>query len=191
MAFRCPGQDRRFWTPDDVYDSPCPHCGESIEFFRDDIALRCPGCKKKIANPKLDLGCAAWCSYAEQCLGEIARTYQQRPEALRHRLEVAVRKRLAQAGKGSGLLNRALRQLEKALPDSEGETLCLIATCLLFPVAAEAEAILDEVELASPMRQEILSLLEELQSGPEPRSQAYVIAQSYRKAEAELADPAN
>ena len=31
---KCPGQDTRYWTLDDVFESLCPHCGYSIEFFR-------------------------------------------------------------------------------------------------------------------------------------------------------------
>ena len=189
MAFRCPGQDRRFWTPKDVYDHPCPHCGESIEFFRDDIALRCPQCKNKIANPKLDLGCASWCDYAEQCLGQLARTYQQRPEALRHRLEVAVRKRLSQDGKKSQLLTRALRHLDKALPDSEGEVLCLVGACLLLPVAEAAEEIMEEVEFPEESRREILSLVAQLESGQAAGPLARTIARAYISAQTELGDP--
>jgi hypothetical protein len=28
----------------------------------------CPGCGAKVRNPNLDLGCAEWCKYAEECL---------------------------------------------------------------------------------------------------------------------------
>jgi hypothetical protein len=73
FATKCPGQDMRYWTAEDVYEEKCPHCGEMIEFFKTDIRLRCPNCKNRVANPRFDMGCAQWCSYAEQCLGSGAK----------------------------------------------------------------------------------------------------------------------
>lgn len=69
---KCPGQDTRYWKADDIHDQPCPHCGEEIEFWKTDIRVRCPSCRKKVANPRFNLGCAAWCAYAEKCLGGAA-----------------------------------------------------------------------------------------------------------------------
>jgi hypothetical protein len=66
---QCPGQDKRFWKPGDVFESPCPACGEAIEFWKDDRLRRCRGCGATVANPRFDLGCAKWCKFAEQCLG--------------------------------------------------------------------------------------------------------------------------
>lgn len=73
FAQKCPGQDMRYWTAEDVYEEKCPQCGEQIEFFKTDIRLRCPNCKTRVANPRFDMGCAQWCSYAEQCLGSGAK----------------------------------------------------------------------------------------------------------------------
>ncbi|MHC4291244.1 MAG: HD domain-containing protein [Planctomycetota bacterium] len=69
---RCPGQDQRFWKPDDIFDVKCPACGTLVEFWKDEPQVKCPSCKQVIINPKLDLGCAKWCKYAEECLGQIA-----------------------------------------------------------------------------------------------------------------------
>lgn len=80
MSMRCPGQDTRFWKPSDVFEHPCPHCGHVLEFWRDDIALRCRQCGNRVFNPRFDPGCAAWCAYAEQCVGEIARGLPSRRE---------------------------------------------------------------------------------------------------------------
>ena len=66
---RCPGQDPRYWTAESVFETLCPECGISVEFFKDDSSRRCPGCGQAIRNPKLDLGCAEWCPYVEECLG--------------------------------------------------------------------------------------------------------------------------
>ena len=66
---KCPGQDMRFWSLDDIFDVPCPGCGVAIEFWKDEPALRCRNCNELVANPKIDLGCAKWCKYAKECLG--------------------------------------------------------------------------------------------------------------------------
>lgn len=66
---KCPGQDTRFWTDEDIFESPCPSCGEPVEFWKDDPRRRCISCGKEARNPKFDMGCAKWCRYAEECLG--------------------------------------------------------------------------------------------------------------------------
>jgi len=66
---RCPGQDQRFWKPGDIFEVKCPACGQAVEFFKDEPKLKCRNCGQIVANPKIDLGCAEWCQYAEQCLG--------------------------------------------------------------------------------------------------------------------------
>jgi hypothetical protein len=66
---RCPGQDQRFWKPEDIFEVRCPGCGRTIEFFKDEPKLKCPKCGHIVANPRIDIGCAEWCQYAENCLG--------------------------------------------------------------------------------------------------------------------------
>ena len=71
---RCPGQDMRFWKPEDVFDVRCPHCKKEVEFFKDEPYLKCPECRREVRNPKIDLGCAKWCAFAADCLGEVPDT---------------------------------------------------------------------------------------------------------------------
>jgi len=66
---RCPGQDQRFWKPDAIFEVDCSSCGKAVEFFKDEPQLKCRHCGHTVINPKIDLGCAEWCQYAEQCLG--------------------------------------------------------------------------------------------------------------------------
>jgi len=85
---RCPGQDIRRLKPEDVFNVPCPRCKSEVEFFKDDSSLKCPSCGAKVHNPKIDLGCATWCAFAEQCLGETPAGI----ESLRDRLDANARK---------------------------------------------------------------------------------------------------
>lgn len=66
---RCPGQDQRFWKPDAIFEVECTSCSKAVEFFKDEPQLKCRHCGHVVINPKIDLGCAEWCQYAQQCLG--------------------------------------------------------------------------------------------------------------------------
>jgi hypothetical protein len=66
---RCPGQDQRFWKPEDIFNVECPGCGKNVEFFKDEPKMKCRNCGQMVINPKIDLGCAQWCQCAKQCLG--------------------------------------------------------------------------------------------------------------------------
>lgn len=64
----CPGQDTRYWKPNDIFEVSCPTCGASVEFFKDDPARRCKRCGERFPNPRLDVGCAEWCPLAGDCV---------------------------------------------------------------------------------------------------------------------------
>ena len=66
---RCPGQDMRYWKPEDIFYAPCPFCGGEIEFWKDEPSRVCPSCKKEVPNPKIDTGCAKWCKHGDECQG--------------------------------------------------------------------------------------------------------------------------
>lgn len=66
---KCPGQDTRYWKPDDVSDVECGGCGRMLEFFKTDGARRCPQCGTRVVNPEVSMGCAQWCEHAADCLG--------------------------------------------------------------------------------------------------------------------------
>ncbi|NYE57818.1 HD domain-containing protein [Carboxydothermus ferrireducens] len=111
--WKCPGQDRSFWKIDDIFEAPCPHCGEMIEFWKDDITIKCPHCKNFVTNPKFNPGCAAWCNYADKCLGAVAQEIQSQPEIVKTRVEVNVRKYLFNQPELLGLSLKAGEYAEK------------------------------------------------------------------------------
>ncbi len=80
----CPGQNTAHWKPGDIFEVPCVACGTPVEFFKDDSSRKCSGCGLRFRNPRLDVGCAQWCPYAEQCQTEqksAARKTEKRPDA--------------------------------------------------------------------------------------------------------------
>ena len=81
---KCPGQDMRYWKPGDIFDLKCPRCGGTVEFFKDEVRRKCR-CGQTMTNPKLDLGCAAWCPYGEQCIGMVPEEVKARQKAEREK----------------------------------------------------------------------------------------------------------
>ena len=73
--FRCPGQNTQNWRFEDIFEVRCPGCRAVVEFWKDEPALVCRNCGGEVRNPRMDLGCAKWCKYADKCLGvEVAGT---------------------------------------------------------------------------------------------------------------------
>jgi HD superfamily phosphohydrolase YqeK len=118
---KCPGQDTQYWNQDSIFETTCPECGHPMEFFKDDATRRCGNCKKKIVNPKMDFGCAAYCKFAEQCLGTLPDEFvAKRDDLLKDRVAVAMKryfgtdfKRIGHAGKVARFAEKIGKQ-EKA-----------------------------------------------------------------------------
>lgn len=68
----CPGA-RNIRQPRPDY-LKCPHCGEEVEIWSDEVKTICPSCKKIVLADREGMSCLEWCSYAEQCVG--AEVYQ-------------------------------------------------------------------------------------------------------------------
>lgn len=66
---KCPGQDSKYWKPQDVIEVPCPGCQAIIEFFKDEPKRKCHSCGQEVLNPRVDFGCALWCPKAVECVG--------------------------------------------------------------------------------------------------------------------------
>ena len=64
---KCPGMDKRYWKPEDIFDVRCPACERPVEFFKTDAERQCNNCGYTFKNPRLDPGCAAWCPHAAEC----------------------------------------------------------------------------------------------------------------------------
>ncbi len=104
---QCPGQDSRYWDGSAIFETTCPKCGQEIEFFKDEGSRKCKNCGHRVLNPKMDFGCAAYCPYAEQCLGSLPEELRNRKKEMLHeQVAVAMKKyfgsdfrRIAHAGR--------------------------------------------------------------------------------------------
>lgn len=141
---KCPGQDMRFWKPGDIFNAKCPECGNTVEFFKDESHRRCR-CGHRVANPKIDLGCASWCSYAEQCVGALsdetkAKQKLEQEDSLRERISLEMKKYF---GKDLKRINHALkvaRHAEQILKRESGNPAVVLGSAYLHDIGIhEAE----------------------------------------------------
>lgn len=168
---KCPGQDRRYWKPEDIYEMECPSCGNILEFWKTDIRVRCEKCRRLVSNPRFDLGCAEWCAYAEYCLGDIAKGWGK-PDSFLEKIQAEMES-IPEAA--------ALERLKGVLPVLEklaaerGAQLLVVALAACFHIikesmaeSAAAKIIADfpgKAGLPHLVVEEALQVLAELESG--------------------------
>ncbi len=129
---RCPGQDSRFWKPGAIFEAKCPQCGRTVEFFKDETSRKCAQCGHKFVNPQMDFGCAAYCKFAAQCLGDLPpELLAQRENLLKDRVAVEMKKHFGRDFKRIAHAGRVARFAEKlAVPVGADPAVVLIAAFL-------------------------------------------------------------
>lgn len=111
---QCPGQDSRYWDGAAVFEAKCTKCGHIVEFFKDDSTRKCSNCGNKMINPKMDLGCASYCPYAEQCLGSMPpELLAQKKELLIERVPIEMKRYFESDFKRIGHATKVARYAEK------------------------------------------------------------------------------
>jgi len=123
---KCPGQDSQYWKPGAIFEVKCPKCGAEVEFFKDDPTRKCPACGHRFLNPDLDFGCASYCPYAEQCIGNLPpELLAQRENLLKDRVAIEVKRHLKKDFKKVGHAIRVARYAEQ-IGREEGGNLAVI-----------------------------------------------------------------
>ena len=125
---KCPGQDMQYWNEEAIFEVPCATCGKSIEFYKDDTNRKCGNCGNRMVNPRLDFGCAAYCQFAEQCLGTLPEEFVgQQDNLLKDRVAVEVKRLLKTDFRRIGHISRFAQYAEKIGREERinlGVTLC-------------------------------------------------------------------
>jgi hypothetical protein len=113
-----------------------------VEFFKDDTARKCGHCGHRFVNPKMDFGCAAYCPFAEQCLGTLPpELVAQKDNLLKDRVAVEVKRLLKTDFKRIGRATRLARYAERIQKHEKGNlAIVLIAAYLLPLMVREDEA---------------------------------------------------
>jgi HD superfamily phosphohydrolase YqeK len=138
---KCPGQDSRYWEPGAIFEVECSECGHAVEFFKDEPTRRCKKCGKRLANPRMDFGCAAYCKYAEQCLGDLPpELLAQRQELLKDRVAVEMKRYFGRDFRRIGHATRVARYAEQIIKAGKGEPAVVIIGAYLHDIGIkEAE----------------------------------------------------
>ncbi len=90
---KCPGQATQYWDENAIYEVSCPQCEAMVEFYKDDTTRKCNHCGHRFVNPKMDFGCAAYCQFAEQCLGTLPEEFvAERGDLFKDKVAVEVKR---------------------------------------------------------------------------------------------------
>jgi len=134
---KCPGQDTQYWKPGAIYEVKCPKCEHSVEFFKDDTARKCGHCGHRFVNPQMDFGCAAYCEYAEQCLGTLPdEVLAQKEDLLKDRVAVEMKRYFKSDFKRIGHATRVARYAERIGKKEMGVLPVILCAAYLFRIGA-------------------------------------------------------
>ncbi len=139
---QCPGQDSRYWSGEDVFESNCPKCGQGVEFFKDDSQQTCRNCGHKMLNPKIDFGCASYCPHAEQCLGSLPpEVVEAQGDLFKDRIAITMRRYFGEDTRRIRHAEAVAEQAESiAKAEQGGDMMVIMAAALLHDIGIrEAE----------------------------------------------------
>jgi hypothetical protein len=166
---KCPGQDTQFWDAKAIFEVPCPECASPVEFFKDDTTRKCGRCGHRFVNPKMDFGCAAYCQFAEQCLGDLPPELVARKEdLLKDRVAVAVKRHLKRDFKRIGRAARRARHAERICQGEAGNLAAVLIAAYVWDLAddehGEGEApaarrLLADLKAPDPLIGKVLGLI--------------------------------
>jgi hypothetical protein len=164
---KCPGQNRRYWTHEDISEIDCPSCGMQVELWKDQGITKCPGCGFPIRNPKVELGCAQWCAFASECIGYDPRTADA-GKSIRERLLLVMQEKLTRNEERLYHTLRVLGWAEKLLSEVGGRPIVVKAAVILHELGVqsgtkrylELQEILGDLGLERNTIEEVREILE-------------------------------
>ncbi len=138
---KCPGQDSRYWEPGAIFEAECPQCGHAVEFFKDEATRKCRNCGHKFANPKMDFGCASYCKFAAQCLGNLPpELLAQRENLLKDRVALEMKRYFKKDFKRIGHAGKVAQYAERIVKEEQGEPAVVLTAAYLHDIGIkEAE----------------------------------------------------
>ncbi len=162
---KCPGQDTQYWTAGAIFEAACPQCGAVVEFFKDDTTRKCGRCGHRFVNPRMDFGCAAYCAYAEQCLGDLPPELAAQKEALlKDRVAVAVKSALQKDFKRIGRASRRAGHAEALGRERPANLAVVLIAAYLWDLAPQGgetspRAILERLKAPQKLIHQVEAIL--------------------------------
>lgn len=138
---KCPGQDTQYWKPGAIFEAKCPKCGSAVEFFKDDTTRKCEKCGHRFVNPDMDFGCAAYCPYAEQCIGDLPpELIAQKEDLLKDRVAIEMKRYFKNDFRRIGHASRVARYAERIGKQEKGNLAVILTAAYLHDIGIpEAE----------------------------------------------------
>jgi HD superfamily phosphodiesterase len=139
-----------------------------VEFFKDDTTRKCGNCGHRFVNPKMDFGCAAYCQYAEQCLGDLPpELVAQQEDLLKDRVAVAVKRHLKSDFKRIGHITRRARHAEEIGKKEKANLPVVLIAALLWDLdsavmrgeAPVARSILTQLKAPPPLVEQVCRII--------------------------------
>ena len=162
---KCPGQDRRFWNPEDISEVKCPVCSAPVELWKDEGITKCWRCGFEIRNPKVEFGCAQWCKFAVQCIGYKLQDGSEEI-SIRDRLISAIVDFLFPDKEKVMHTLRVLRWAEELAKNEGGSAITVKAVAILHevwnmqkPSGSRVQKILEDIGLENTIRQQIYDMI--------------------------------
>jgi HD superfamily phosphodiesterase len=150
---KCPGQDTQYWKPGAIYDAKCPECDHSVEFFKDDTTRKCGNCGHRFINPQLDFGCAGYCQYAEQCIGNLPpELLAEKEDLLKDRVAIEMKRYFKADFKRIGHAMKVARYAERIGKQEGGNLAVILCAAYLHDIGIKAAE--QKYGVASPEHQE-------------------------------------
>lgn len=138
---KCPGQDTQYWQPGAIFEVDCPKCGKQVEFFKDDTSRKCGSCGHRFVNPSMDFGCAAYCQFAEQCIGNLPpELLAQKDDLLKDRVAIEMKRYFKDDFRRIGHATRVARYAERIGKSEKGNLAVILSAAYLRDIGIlEAE----------------------------------------------------
>ena len=151
---KCPGQDSRYWKPGAIFEVKCPKCDHEVEFFKDETTRRCRKCGHLLLNPAMDFGCASYCQYAAQCIGDLPpELIAQKEDLLKDRVAVEMKRYFQNDFKRIGHATSVARHAERIAREEGGNLAVVLCAAYLHDIGIK-EAERKHGSSAAPFQEE-------------------------------------
>ncbi len=183
---KCPGQDTRFWKPEDIFTLECQYCGNEIEFFKDEPFLNCRKCGNEVKNPRIDLGCAKWCKFADQCLGRNSGDDSASP--IIEKVKALLSAQFQPDAYAMGALENACKAADNVLGNTKCDP-CVVKTSLVIlfffrdekKYADSVSEILEKAGIDKEQQERISAIVKAVMSGTDAASDEFKTVKTIMK----------
>lgn len=181
---KCPGQDMQYWNAEAIFEVGCPECGKSVEFYKDDTTRSCGHCGHRFVNPKLDFGCAAYCKFADQCIGTLPEEFVgSHDNLLKDKVAVEMKRHYKTDYKQIGFVSKVARHAEKIGRDEGAKLAIVLCAAYLKDIGSEdqdsailASSILTRLGAKEEVLNEVCELLKIHAAGQTGNAEADTLA---------------